>query len=166
MKKKFMMNLKKNKKLINGVWFYGLSGSGKTTSSKYLKKNIFKNALILDGDMIRKYISIDLGYEMKDRLIQLRRIVGLCKICINSGIFPICSTVYMNKQAINDLKKMKIIPIKIHRDFNKIKKFKIYKLKRNVFGKDLNYNKILNEVLITNKNKKNLFNDLKNIFSK
>ena len=83
-----------------------------------------------------------------------------------SGIFPICSTVYMNKKAINDLKKMKIIPIKIHRDFNEIKKFKIYKLKKNVFGKDLNYSKNLNEVLITNKKKKNLFKDLKNIFSK
>ena len=27
-------------------------------------------------------------------------------------------------------KKMKIIPIKIHRDFNETKKFKIYKLKK------------------------------------
>ncbi len=159
-----MKNLKKKYKSIKGVWFYGLSGSGKTTSSKYLKKNIFKNALILDGDIIRKYISTDLGYEMKDRLIQLRRIVGLCKVCVKSGIFPICSTVYMNKKAIINLKKMQIIPIKIHRDFNKIKKFKIYRLKKNVFGKDLNYNKNFNEVLITNKSKKNLFIDLKNIF--
>ena len=101
--RKIYDEFKNYKKLINGVWFYGLSGSGKTTSSKYLKKNIFKNALILDGDLIRKYISIDLGYDIKDRLIQLRRIVGLCKICIDSGIFPICSTVYMNKKAINDL---------------------------------------------------------------
>ena len=161
-----MMNLKKKYKSINGVWFYGLSGSGKTTSSKYLKKNIFKNALILDGDIIRKYISTDLGYEMKDRLIQLRRIVGLCKVSVKSGIFPICSTVYMNKKAINDLKKMKIITIRIHRDFSEIKKFKIYKLKKNVFGKDLNYNKNFNEVLIINNNKKKLFVDLKNIFSK
>ena len=114
-----MKNLKKNNQIINGIWFYGLSGSGKTTSAKYLKKYIFKNALILDGDQIRKYISVDLGFKMEDRVKQLQRIVGLCKICVNSKIFPICSTVYMNKKAIIELKKQKIIAIKIERDFNK-----------------------------------------------
>ena len=108
-----MKKLKKNNQVANGIWFYGLSGSGKTTSSKYLKKNIFKNALILDGDQIRKHISIDLGFRMEDRVKQLQRIVGLCKICVNSKIFPICSTVYMNKKAITELKKLKIIAIKI-----------------------------------------------------
>ena len=38
-----------NKK-YKGVWFYGISGSGKTQASKYLKKKI-KNSIILDGIM-------------------------------------------------------------------------------------------------------------------
>ena len=36
-----MKKLKKNNQVANGIWFYGLSGSGKTTSSKYLKKKYF-----------------------------------------------------------------------------------------------------------------------------
>jgi len=159
-----MKNLKKNNQIINGIWFYGLSGSGKTTSAKYLKKYIFKNALILDGDQIRKYISVDLGFKMEDRVKQLQRIVGLCKICVNSKIFPICSTVYMNKKAIIELKKQKIIAIKIERDFNKIKKTKIYKYKKNVVGIDLHYEKNFKHLILKNVIKKNLFKDLKNIF--
>ena len=163
-KKRFMKKLKKNNQVANGIWFYGLSGSGKTTSSKYLKKNIFKNALILDGDQIRKHISIDLGFRMEDRVKQLQRIVGLCKICVNSKILPICSTVYMNKKAITELKKLKIIAIKIERDFNKIKKAKTYKYKKNVVGIDLHYEKNFNHLVLKNVTKKNLFKDLKNFF--
>ena len=47
-----------------GIWFYGLSGSGKTLLSNCLKKKI-KNFIILDGDQIRKYISTDLGYSKR-----------------------------------------------------------------------------------------------------
>ena len=67
--------MNKNKKIISGIWFYGLSGSGKTTVSKYLKNNVFKKSLIIDGDIVRKYISTDLKYTLSDRLIQLNRIV-------------------------------------------------------------------------------------------
>ena len=52
----FKLSLKKNK----GIWFYGLSGSGKTHISKNLKKKI-KNSVIVDGDNVRKLISKDLG---------------------------------------------------------------------------------------------------------
>ena len=39
-----------NKK-FKGVWFYGISGSGKTQASKFFKKKI-SNSLILDGDQV------------------------------------------------------------------------------------------------------------------
>ena len=47
-------------KKFKGIWFYGLSGSGKTISSKFLKKKI-KDSLIIDGDKVRKLISFDLN---------------------------------------------------------------------------------------------------------
>ena len=94
-----------NKK-YKGVWFYGISGSGKTQASKYLKKKI-KNSIILDGDHVRKFISFDLGYTVKDRKVQIKRMLGLGKICIKSKIFPILSTVYMNTNLKIKLKKKK-----------------------------------------------------------
>ena len=62
-----------------GIWFFGLSGSGKTTSAEYIKNNIFKNSLLLDGDLIRKFVSYDLNYSIEDRCIQIKRILGICK---------------------------------------------------------------------------------------
>ena len=162
----YIKNLEMKIKSLNGIWFYSLSESGKTTSSIYLKKKIFKNGLVLDGDQIRKHISIDLGFSKKDRIKQLQRILGLCKICLNSKIFPICSTVYMNNKTKKLLNKLKIITITIDRDFAKIKKNKTYKQKKNVVGIDLHYEKSIEHFTIKNTTKKNLFKNLENFFSK
>ncbi len=118
-------------KKICGVWFFGFSGSGKTHLSRKLSRKT-KNSVIVDGDEVRKYVSFDLNHSKKDREIQIKRIFGISKIVINSGKFPIISSVYFNNQ-INELcKKNKIIPIKIVRKkFEKVKKFHTtYKKKR------------------------------------
>ena len=143
------------KKKINGIWFYGLSGTGKTTASKFLKKNLFFKSLIIDGDIVRKYISTDLSYTLESRLVQLNRVYGICKISQMSDIFTITSTVYMNKKIIKKLKKLNILIIKIDRDFNSLKKYKIYK-KKNVVGLDIK-TKELDTDLIYNDGKKTFF---------
>ena len=74
------------KKKIKGIWFFGLSGSGKTDLSNYLRKIIRKKILFIDGDQVRKYISNDLGYSLKDRKIQIYRILGLINLSIKSII--------------------------------------------------------------------------------
>ena len=160
-----MSNITNKNKILKGIWFFGLSGSGKTTSSKLIKNKVLKNALLLDGDLIRKHISHDLGYEMKDRVIQLNRILGLCKICIASDIFPICSSVYMNKKTVEELNFLNIKVVKIERSFEALKNMEIYKLKQNVFGLDLNYETDLKVDKILNKEKVNLYYDLKQLLS-
>jgi hypothetical protein len=126
------------KKQYKGIWFYGLSGTGKTFSSKFIKKIIKKNSIVLDGDDVRKYISLDLGYAEKDRKIQIKRILGISKIAIKSKIFPIASSVYMDSVTLKKIKKIKIIPIEIIRKMNKIKSLrKIYSNKKNVVGVDI-----------------------------
>ena len=134
----FKLSLKRNK----GIWFYGLSGSGKTYISKNLKKKI-KNSVIVDGDNVRKLVSKDLGYSQKDREIQINRIFGISKIIIESNKFPIISTVFMNKKVINLCKKNKIICVMVMRDnFIDIKKrHKTYKNKLNVVGEDIFFGK-------------------------
>ena len=93
-------------KKYKGVWFYGLAGSGKTAASQFLKKRI-KNSIILDGDKIRKYVSFDLGYTIRERKIQIKRVFGLVNLSLQSKIFPVVSTVYMDGDMKQKLKKKK-----------------------------------------------------------
>lgn len=122
---------------MNGYWFIGLSGSGKTFASKYIAKKINKSILV-DGDDVRKFISYDLNYSIIDRKEQIRRVLGISNFLISKGYFPIISTVYMNSSVLNLAKKSKIKIIQITRDFNKIKNKKIYNKKVvNVVGVDI-----------------------------
>ena len=132
----FKLNLKKYK----GIWFFGFSGSGKTYISKILKKRI-KSSVVIDGDNVRKLVSNDLGYSKNDRKKQIKRVFGISKLIIESGKFPIISTVYMNKKVSDLCTKNKILSLMvIRKNFVKIKKnYKIYTYKSNVVGKDIFY---------------------------
>lgn len=138
-------------KKIKGIWFYGNAGTGKSIASKFLKKKI-KNSILLDGDQIRKYISFDLGYSIKDREIQIKRIYGISKLMKKSNMFPIASTVYMDKIIKNKLIKENILLVEIVRDFNKIKnRQNIYNNKmKHVIGKDIQNPKLRNILKIIN----------------
>ena len=50
--------------------------------SNYLFKKI-NNSILIDGDLVRKYIGIDLGYAKKDREIQ-KVILGISILSIKS----------------------------------------------------------------------------------
>ena len=145
-------------KKYKGVWFYGFAGSGKTAASKFLKKKI-KNSIILDGDEIRKYISFDLGYTLRERKIQIKRVFGLVNLSLESKIFPLVSTVYMDGNMKQKLKKKKIFLINVVRNFKDIKnRKKIYnKNTNNVVGVDIKMPKIKNEFIIENNSSIKIF---------
>ena len=138
-------------KKYKGIWFYGNSGTGKSVASKYVYK-LVKNSILLDGDQIRKYISFDLGYSLNDRKIQIKRVFGIAKLVIKSKSFPIVSTVYMNTNIQNKVKKQNVLLVNILRDFDKIKgREKIYNNKmKHVIGKDIKIPKLKNKFYITN----------------
>lgn len=143
--------IKKTKK-YKGVWFYGLSGSGKTHASKILFKKL-KKSILIDGDSVRSKVSFDLGYSLRERKIQIKRLFGISEISIASNIIPIISSVYMNKSTSFLLKKKNILLIQIERDLKIVRKFKIYKIKKNVVGKDIFLEKFPSK-LIKNTNDK------------
>jgi len=155
--------LKKNYK---GIWFYGLSGSGKTYISKEISKKV-SNSILVDGDKVRKLISYDLGYSKKNREVQIKRIFGICKIIIDSKKIPIASSVYFNKELSIRCKKNRILPIKIERkNFDKIiKTHKTYKNNTNVVGKDISYSKLKTRIL-TNDNTINFKKKIKSLIKK
>ena len=47
------------------IWIIGLSGSGKTYLAKKLIKKIKGKKILIDGDVVRKYITYDLRYSKK-----------------------------------------------------------------------------------------------------
>ncbi len=152
---------KKNK----GIWFYGVSGAGKTIASKFIQKKI-KNSFLIDGDQVRKFISFDLGYSIADRKIQVKRVLGIVKISKLSKLFPIVSTVFMCPSLKKKLKKEKIFLIKITRDFEKIKnRKKIYNKKvKYVIGVDIKNPKVKNEFKIENNTSiKNFYKKLQRV---
>lgn len=76
------------------VWFYGLSGSGKSSLLNQLEKNLFINNIIstvLDGDELRDGLNYDLGFTNKDRKENLRRTSEVAKILINNGHIVLCA---------------------------------------------------------------------------
>ena len=150
-------------KNYKGIWFFGLSGSGKTFLSEILFKKI-KKSVIVDGDKVRKYISSDLKYSKKDREKQINRLFGIGKIIIGSNKFPIISSVYFNNKVLNLCKKNEIYVLKIKRiNSDLIKKNNpTYKNKKNVVGIDLQYED-MNIDIIVNDEKKTFWTDNKNI---
>ncbi len=62
------------------IQFTGLSGAGKTTLSFAIKRDLTTKGykvVVLDGDELRKTISVDLGFSEKDRLEHLKRVADL-----------------------------------------------------------------------------------------
>ena len=140
------------KKNVRGIWFFGLSGSGKSYASNYLKKKI-KKSIVIDGDHVRKEVSFDLGYTIGDRKVQIRRVLGIAKIILSSNYFPIISTVYFDKTLYKECSKISILPIKvIRKDIKNImKNHKTYiNNKKNIVGVD---------ILYPNRKVKNLYNN-------
>ncbi len=79
--------MKKNKRIV--IWFTGLPCSGKTTLSQHIEKYfIEKNMPVqrLDGDVVRKTVSNDLGFSKKDREKNIERLSYIAKMLSDNGV--------------------------------------------------------------------------------
>ena len=80
-------------KVLKGAtfWLTGLSGAGKSTLSEAVKKRLdtmvgdSKKVFILDGDVIRRGLNKDLGFNADDRAENIRRISEVSKLFAMSG---------------------------------------------------------------------------------
>ena len=72
------------------IWFYGLSGSGKTTLADLLAEKI-PNSQRLDGDIVRKDLTRDLGFDIGDRFENIRRVCFVADLLSKNGITVIAS---------------------------------------------------------------------------
>ena len=87
--------------------------------------------------------------------IQLKRLLGLARIAIDSNIYPIVSCVLMNRKTQKEIVKSGIRLIRIERsNLEAQKKNNVYNSKKNVVGKDIKQEKINCEKIFNNSNKK------------
>lgn len=76
------------------VWFSGLSGAGKTTIARLVAQSLIahgRDAFLLDGDVIRKGLSSDLGFSAADRSENLRRAAEVAALIADSGTIVIAA---------------------------------------------------------------------------
>lgn len=78
------------------VWLTGLPGSGKTTIARTLDPKLRQMGVkveLLDGDVVRKELSPELGFTKQDRETHARRVVYLCKVLSRNGVGSIVSLI-------------------------------------------------------------------------
>lgn len=93
------------------LWFTGLSGSGKSTISVALEKELFSRGILsyrLDGDNIRHGLNKNLGFSPEDRTENIRRIGEVSSLMIDAGLFTLTAFISPyreDRQQVRDLVK-------------------------------------------------------------
>ncbi|MGI8962486.1 MAG: adenylyl-sulfate kinase [Bryobacteraceae bacterium] len=78
------------------VWFTGLSGAGKTTITQAVYEKLWAKGLkveILDGDVVRRQLSKDLGFSKEDRDENIRRIGFIAHLLNRNGVIVLVSAI-------------------------------------------------------------------------
>ncbi len=78
------------------IWLTGLSGAGKSTIASLLEKELRHRGLpveVLDGDVVRQYLSKGLGFSREDRDTNIRRIAFVSKLLTRNGITVIVAAI-------------------------------------------------------------------------
>jgi sulfate adenylyltransferase len=91
------------------IWFTGLSGAGKSTTSEVLTSLILERGrqiTVLDGDVVRTHLSKGLGFSKEDRDVNIRRIGFVAAELVRHGGLVICAAVSPYRATRNDVRNM------------------------------------------------------------
>lgn len=78
------------------LWFTGLPCSGKTTLADALVpdlKDLGVKVERLDGDIVRKGLTRDLGFSAEDRAMNIERVTFVAKLLTRNGVAVLCTFV-------------------------------------------------------------------------
>ncbi len=91
------------------VFFTGLSGSGKSTIANVLLTKLLemggRPVTLLDGDMVRKNLSSELGFSKEHRDLNIRRIGYVASEITKNGGIAICAPIAPYEATRTDVRK-------------------------------------------------------------
>jgi adenylyl-sulfate kinase len=76
------------------LWFTGLSGAGKTTLAIPVEEELKRRGMKaerLDGDIVRKSLTRDLGFTKEDRDKNIERVTFVAKLLSRNGVAVLAS---------------------------------------------------------------------------
>ncbi len=92
------------------VFFTGLSGSGKSTLANALMEKLLeiggRQVTLLDGDIVRKTISSELGFSQEQRDINVRRIGFVASEITKNGGIALCAPIAPYDATRRGVRKM------------------------------------------------------------
>ena len=86
----------KNRHRSMVLWFTGLSGSGKSTLAHAVEEALHKRCFqtfVLDGDNVRHGLCDDLGFSVKDRQENIRRVGEVAKLFMDAGVIVLVALI-------------------------------------------------------------------------
>lgn len=87
------------------LFFTGLSGSGKSTIAQILHAKLLesgdRNIILLDGDIVRKHLSSELGFSREHRDVNIRRLGYVSSLITQNRGIAICAPIapYLQTRA-------------------------------------------------------------------
>lgn len=90
------------------LWFTGLSGSGKTTISELVERelrNRERSVEVLDGDIVRTNLSKGLTFNREDRNINVLRIGFVANLLTRNGVGVVVSAISPYKEARDQVRR-------------------------------------------------------------
>ncbi len=92
------------------VFFTGLSGAGKSTIARVLMSKLLeigdRPVTLLDGDIVRKHLSSELGFSVKDRNINISRIGFVASEITKNGGIAICAPIAPYERVRQEVREM------------------------------------------------------------
>jgi sulfate adenylyltransferase len=92
------------------VFFTGLSGSGKSTVANVLQIKLLemggRPVTLLDGDLVRKNLSSELGFSKEHRDINIRRIGFVASEITKNGGIALCAPIAPYDSVRKDVRKL------------------------------------------------------------
>jgi len=78
------------------IWITGLSGSGKSTVSAILERELRRRGRrveVLDGDVVRTHLTTGLGFSREDRDTNIRRVGWVCELLTRNDVIAIAAVI-------------------------------------------------------------------------
>lgn len=86
------------------IWLTGLSASGKSSIANEVEQQLYERGHItylLDGDILRHGLNIDLGFNKRDRIENIRRVGEVSKLFLDAGLIVLTAFISPFREGRN-----------------------------------------------------------------